>query len=61
MMKRVRRLIQNGLTHLLAISLLAAGYASGCTATYNSRDNHENETTAGTTGSSVVIRTGDHQ
>ena len=60
MMKRVRRLIENGLTHLLAISLLAAGYASGCTATYNSRDNHENETT-GTTGSSVVIRTGDHQ
>jgi len=53
-------MIQNGLTHLLAMSLLAAGYASGCTATYNSRDNHENETT-GTTGSSVVIRTGDHQ
>ncbi len=60
MMKRVPQLIQNGLTHLLAFCLLAAGYASGCTATYNSRDNHENETTR-TTGTSVVIRTGDHQ
>lgn len=59
-MKRALKMFQTGFFYFLAVSMMATGYASGCTASFNSRDNNGDEETARTsTGGTVIVRNGE--